>query len=224
MLKMRKYVKYLVIPLLMIGCVGTDIVEDFVEPNIVIENALLSIKVGDTHKFSPKYFDNLGNEEEVSINWSSSDPAILSITNDGLATANMRGTVDITAESEDAMIVFSLEIGDETVAVEEERTTELRTVGSYELSGTATLKKEDGKLVLSFASNFRADSGLPGLFVYLANSTNTINNALEVSPITKFTGEQSFNITGTDDLFKYNIVLFYCKPFVVPVGNGTLTP
>ena len=211
-------------PLLLMGCIGTDILDDLVDPKIVVENLLISLKVGEAHQFNAKYFDNLGNEAGAVITWASSDVTIVSINSDGIATANAFGTVNITAQSEEATTTFSLEVMNETVAVSKERTTELQTVGSYVLSGTATLKKEDGKLVLSFSSNFRASSSLPGLYVYLANSTNTINNALEVSPITKFSGEQSFDITATDDLFKYNIVLFYCKPFVVPVGNGTLTP
>jgi len=210
--------------LFMVSCTGTDIVDDLVEPKIVVDNALESLAVGESYQFNVKYFNNLGIESTAVVQWSSSDPTVISIDDTGLASANLIGTVDITAQTDNAITVFSLDASNQTVQVSGERMTELNTVSSYELSGTATLRKENGKLILSFSDNFNADTGLPGLFVYLSNSTNTINNALEVAPITKFTGAQSFDITETSDLFEYNIVLFYCKPFLVSVGNGTLNP
>lgn len=65
---------------------------------------------------------------------------------------------------------------------------------------------------------------MPGLYVYLTNNTNTINNALEVAKVKAFSGAQSYEITEDIDLTTYDFVLFYCKPFLVPVGEGELNP
>ena len=86
------------------------------------------------------------------------------------------------------------------------------------------LFRSDTGLILEFEDDFSTTSALPGLYVYLTNNINTINGALEIGPVTSFSGSQSYQISETDDLFKYGYVLFYCKPFVVPVGNGKLEP
>ena len=206
------------------GCIGTDIVDDLVEPKIVVDNALVSLKVGDSHQFEFKYFNNIGQQEEALVNWSSSNPSILSVDNSGLITAHDTGEVDITASLKSATVIMTIEVTMETVAADQSRTAVLNTTTSYKLTGTATLRKENGKLTLAFSGDFDADTSLPGLYVYLSNSTSNISNAIEVSKITQFKGAYSIDVTGTDELFDYSFVFFYCKPFSVPVGNGKLNP
>lgn len=221
---MKKHIKFLLVQILLIGCIGTDIVDDFVEPKIVIENALISLKVGESYQYHFKYFDNIGDEEQASIEWTSSDPTIISIDNNGVVTAHQFGIVDITAKTETVSNNFILECGTETVEVIQERTAALSTTTSYKLSGIATLRKTNGALTLSFSSDFQADSALPGLYVYLSNSLSNISNAIEVSKITQFSGTQTLDVVGSTELFDYSYVFFYCKPFSVPVGSGILNP
>lgn len=216
--------RILAILLVLSGCIGTDVIDDEVAEKLVIENPLTSLKVGETHQFSAKYFNNIGQEESAVFVWSSSDESVISIENTGLATALAPGTVTLNVLAEGITASLEVTAGNETSGEVEQRTASLETVSSYPLSGDVTLKKGGNGLILEFADNFNTTSALPGLYVYLSNNTNTINGALEVAKVAKFNGAQSYEITTTSDLFEYNIVLFYCKPFVVPVGNGKLNP
>lgn len=206
------------------GCIGTDIIDDEMEEKIIIENPIMELKVGETHQFSAKYFNNIGQQEPATFVWTSSDESIVSIDNSGLATAVTAGKVNINVLANGITSSIELTAGNETSGNVEQRTASLKTVSSYPLSGDVTLRKEGNGLVLEFAENFSTTSALPGLYVYLSNNTNTTNGALEVAKVAKFNGAQSYEISATSDLFQYNIVLFYCKPFVVPVGHGTLNP
>ncbi|MBL6447508.1 DM13 domain-containing protein [Fulvivirga sp. 29W222] len=210
--------------LILTGCIGTDIIDDEMEEKIVIESPLTSLKVGETHQFSAKYFNNIGKEEQVVFVWTSSDESIISIDNTGLATALKTGTVTLNVLAEGISAALKITASNETSGEVEQRTASLSTVSSYPLSGDVILKKGANGLILEFADNFNTTSALPGLYVYLSNNINTINGALEVAKVAKFSGAQSYEISTTSDLFQYNIVLFYCKPFVVPVGNGKLNP
>ena len=50
------------------------------------------------HQFEVNYFNYVGKEiENPSVSWSSSDPAVLTITEDGLATGIEFGTATVTA-------------------------------------------------------------------------------------------------------------------------------
>ena len=57
------------------------------------------------------------------------------------------------------------------------------------------MKRPD--LELQFASNYTASSALPGLFIYLSNNANTNGDALEIGPVTDFSGAHSYTIPNT---------------------------
>ncbi len=207
------------------SCIGTDVLDDLMEEQILIESSITSLKIGESHQFQARYFNNIGEEVAIEPEWDSSNPAIITINNNGLATAVSTGQVIITTSYKDATDEIILEATtNETTTNPLQRKTELQSVSSYPLSGTVTLTPNDQGLLLEFADNFNTTSALPGLYVYLSNNTNTFSGALEIGPVTKFSGSQSYQITDTDDLYKYSYVLFFCKPFVVPVGNGKLNP
>jgi hypothetical protein len=214
----------LLLPSFFSGCIGTDILEDLMEERLVIESTISSLKVSETYQFKVRYFNNIGVEESISPTWESSDATIVSINDTGLATALKKGSVMIKASYREIQTELTLITSDTTTSAPTERSTEVNTVSSYPLSGSVKLKVNGNGLILEFADNFNTTSALPGLYVYLSNNTNTISGALEVGAVTKFSGSQTYNISATGDLFKYNYVLFFCKPFVVPVGNGKLNP
>jgi hypothetical protein len=78
--------------------------------------------------------------------------------------------------------------------------------------------------LLRLESDFRTTSALPGLYVYLSNNVSTTNNAYEIGRVIRFSGEQEYLISDLSNLSEFNYVLFFCKPFVVPVGHGELIP
>lgn len=215
------------------SCIGTDIIDDFVEARVVLTQPLEVMIAGDNYQFKAEYFDNTGVKQSVNFRWDSSDPGIIEINDQGLASAissgkslisstanNVTATVEVTVldpakVNEDSIRMIQKQVG--------ERTAVLQTVSSYKLEGMATLTDDNGlKLVLS--EDFETSSSLPGLYLYLTNNVNTINNALEIGEVRQFSGGHVYDVPGETQLQDYSHVLFYCKPFVVPVGNGKLEP
>lgn len=209
--------------LLFINCIGTDFIDDTELERIVIENPISTLKIGEQHQFIASYYNKFGEQSSVPIEWFSSDESIATVNN-GLVTAISKGNVLLFVSANDATENVFLEIGDETSTGSDERVASLQTVSSYPMSGTATLMQVGNKLVLNLSNDYSTTSDLPGLYVYLSNSTSSVVGALEIGPVTAFSGAHSYEVPGSPGLHDYDLVLFYCKPFSVPVGFGSLTP
>lgn len=208
------------------GCIGTDVLDDMMATSLSIQTRVRTVKVGETFQLQARYLDNVGQPAEAAIQWLSSDPGILSVDGNGLLTALTMGASVITASaSGGATDTLSVMVTDTTVMGPDERTAIIHTVSTYPLSGTVTLRKTPtGGLVLDFAEDFHTTAALPGLYVYLSNNINTTSGAVELGKVLKADGSQSFAVPGNVGLFQYEYALFFCKPFVVPVGNGKLNP
>lgn len=219
---MRIY--YFLILFVLSGCIGFDIVEDEVEPVVVVLNPIDSLKIDDQYQLEAMYLNNVGLLETVDINWSTSDKQIISVTSTGLIEAITEGKATIIAEYESASDTLEIYSGTATSVIEMGRAAELTTVSSYPLSGTVFLEVNDEKTVLSFSDNFKTTSALPGLYVYLSNNINTTAGAFEVGAVTSFSGAQEYEINSSVGINDYSHVLFFCKPFNVAVGNGAFNP
>ena len=101
-----------------------------------------------------------------------------------------------------------------------ERTGSLQTTSSYLLEGDFVLSEIDGILTLSFASNYKASTALPGLYVYLTNNPNTTSGAYEIGKVTDFNGVHTYTLPSSIGIMDYDYVLYFCKPFNVKVGDG----
>lgn len=99
---------------------------------------------------------------------------------------------------------------------------ELQTSSSYRLEGDFTLTQDGADLLLEFADNYEADTDLPGLYVYLSNSTTTNANAVEIQAVQVFAGAHSYTIPNIN-INDYQYVLYFCKPFNQRVGHGLIT-
>jgi hypothetical protein len=206
------------------GCIGTDILDDTVDSEIVILNPVQSIEVGTTYPFMAEYRNMTGMAEDIPLTWNSSEVSIISIDSDGLATALSPGDALITVMAQGNETSLLVEAGEATTGEIVERTATLRTSSSYPLSGSATLTKTENGLLLTLGSDFSTTSALPGLYVYLSNNTSTTNNAYEIGRVTAFSGAQEYEIPDVTTILAYKYVLFFCKPFTVPVGHGELNP
>lgn len=208
------------------SCIGDDIIEDTVEPEVRISNPVDSIEVSTSYTFEALVFNNTGLRVfQPDLKWTSLDTSILTIDSlSGEAQAKSIGTTRIQAEVEQNGLIFSDEsivsVGNTTVVQNIERTGALRTTSTYALQGDFTLKEENGQLELSFASNYRASTSLPGLYVYLTNNPNTTSNALEIGRVTSFNGTHNYVLPAGTGLNDYQYVLYFCKPFNVKVGDG----
>ncbi|SER04727.1 DM13 domain-containing protein [Neolewinella agarilytica] len=213
---------------LFFSCIGEDVVDDYVAPQIRLTNPISSIEEGTTYQFEFQFFNNIGQAEAVDANWSSEDPSIVSISATGLASALQVGTTNLSVTYQDefgesATDALSVEVGESTVVVETmSKSGAIATTSSYDLEGDFTLTElPNGQLDLSFGDNYVADSGLPGLYVYLSNNPNSTSDALEIAAVQTFQGAHNYIIDGAT-LNDYSHVLYFCKPFNVKVGDGEI--
>jgi len=211
--------------ILFTGCIEDDFIEDFVEPEISITNAIDTLGLDTEYQFDTRFLNNIGQQESVEVVWESSDPTVISITQSGLATAHSAGTVIISVNTVDLSISDAIEVtvGEETVEVEEPAsiTGSIVTTTFYDLEGTFTLSETDTGLFLDIADDYVTTSALPGFYVYLSNNRNSISGAFEIGEVTVFRGAHSYEIDGVS-LNDYNFIVYYCKPFNVKVGEAVL--
>ena len=227
----RLFALLLFIPVLT-ACVGEDIVDDYVQPQLRITNPIAEIEAGTTYLFEVDFLNNIGMPEDVDPTWSSSNTAVLTVDQTGFATGVAEGeaAVTVTYTDEFAETVsrsYDLTVGASTVIIEEPmfRTGRVETTTFYDLEGDFTLSELDGEnegnLLLEFGADYRADNGLPGLYVYLSNNPNSTNGAFEIAAVDIFSGAHDYLIEGVD-LAEYRYVLYFCKPFNVKVGDGLI--
>ena len=210
--------------ILLSGCIGDDIIFDEVDPVIRIMNPIDTIALGSSHQFEYVYFDNIGRETNAEGEvWESSNPNIINIGASGLANALEEGeaiiSVMLSLDDNPVRDEHRVVVGDFTVLNQSSRSGTLRTTSSYTLKGDFILEMENDELFLSFSEDYEASSNLPGLFIYLTNNPNTIQNAFEIGAVEVFSGAHQYKIenVGIQD---YSHVLYFCKPFVVKVGDG----
>jgi len=80
--------------LLFICCIGEDFVDDYVDPNLRITNAIISIREGLSYQFEALFFDESGRKVENPIlEWSAIPPTAVEIQPDGTITALQKGTI-----------------------------------------------------------------------------------------------------------------------------------
>lgn len=208
------------------SCVGTDLVEDFVEPELRIGVAPDTIGFGESYQFDAAYFNNVGQEDEIDLRWSSSDQNVITISTTGLATAVRAGSTVITATADADGITISDEqavsVGQETVVVvAQNRTGNIRTTSSYRLTGDFEISEISDGIRIDVMENYEASTALPGLYVYLTNNPNTTSGAFEIGKVETFEGAHFYELNGVS-IDQYSHLLYFCKPFNVKVGDAEI--
>lgn len=209
------------------SCIGDDFIDDYVEPTLRISSGIESLKEGDSHQYQAIFFNNIGLEESVEINWESTNTDIFTVNSTGLVMGISKGSADliVTAIYKDQLYSenITVTVAEETVVTNlGDRTGTLRTTSSYPLKGTFILKEVGNDLILELLDDYETTSALPGLYVYLTNNPTTSNNAHEIGEVKVFAGTHSYNLGGEITISQYKYVLYYCKPFSVKVGDGEL--
>ena len=190
---------------------------------VVLDPVLHMIKfaqfldVDNTFQFESAYYDSEGLvDESASINWSSSNDAILSLDANGLATAHAPGMVTVEASYQNETVTVEIEVE----GVLSSRTGMLMGTG-YDIEGDFTLStNEDGDLILTI-EGYKPDG--PGPYFYLSN----INESRNVDGINlgdaSASGNITINVSDIDDsvdLLTYNFLVIWCEPFGVRLGVG----
>ncbi|KJD31269.1 hypothetical protein PK35_15660 [Tamlana nanhaiensis] len=219
---------FIVITFLFSSCKGEDILDDEVPREVRILNPIENLTESSTHQYNASYFNNIGQQESITISWQSSNESVATINTSGLVTGVMAGQTEIKA----IVMVNNTTIEDSTplnivmdsnTSNSSSKTGTIATTSSYELSGTFTLStiENTNNLLLSIDANYKASTSLPGLYVYLTNNPNSVANALSLGAVQVFSGAHNYVIenVGIND---YSYLLYWCEPFSVKVGGADI--
>jgi len=236
---MRRFSWSYFLPLFLLqSCIGEDLINDFVDERVTIVNPIDSLELSKTYTFQARFFNNAGLEKVLPIQWSTSDPLIASVSDQGLVTGLKAGLVKIIAK---AQLTAEKTVAD-TVKIQVAnkktsgggttgggtsgtvlRTGTLRSTSNYALKGDFSISRNaTGNLVISLSDPYVADTNLPGLYVYLTNNPNTAKDAYEIGKVTVFKGAHSYVLPTSIELNSYSHILYWCKPFSVKVGEGAI--
>ncbi len=209
------------------ACIQDDIIFDTVEETVRITARVDTLAVGDTYQFEARFTNNIGEEENRTMEWHSTNSEILSINESGEAMGLKKGQVSVVA----SVNVDNIKLVSDTVRVTvDEETVEnsdnekggsIQTTSSYVLEGTFKMSLTGGEVVIEFEEDYKASRSLPGLYLYLTNNPNSTANALEIGKVQVFEGTHTYTISGIG-LDDYTHLLYFCKPFRVKVGDGEI--
>lgn len=215
----------LLVALFLTGCIGDDLVFDEVDPELRITTSVDTLGINSDYQFKASYFNSVGLEEAVQVQWQSDDDSIISVSPEGRAFGMKLGTTMLHASYDNGQTILtasvSVTVGTSTISAPVQKSGMISTTSSYALTGSFTLTENGEDLVLEFAEDYNASTALPGLYVYLSNNANTNAGAYEIGAVEIFGGQHTYLIdnTGIND---YTYVLYYCKPFNVKVGDGEI--
>ena len=138
--------------------------------------------------------------------WASDAPAIVSINNNGVATALAYGNASVKATSS------NIQSAPTTIQVIRQ--------GIFTRNnsmGTAKLKIDNGVLRLTTSANFSISSA-PDLRLFLTNSSTTINtsNSILIAPLTSAGisgGARSWNVPSNVSITQYRYAMVWCVQF-----------
>lgn len=218
------------------SCIQEDIVDDAVPEEIRIISNVNSLKLGDIVKFEAAYFNNVGQKENKTIVWETSNPNVLSVDNTTTnITAKAEGTATITAKTTSIDGEDLIDHQTITVVANEVIITPVETVkkgtfvttSSYDAAGDFEMITTTTGIQINLASNYVGDESLPGFALYLTNNPNSLTNALEIDAYddadgAHYKGIFTYNIEGVG-INDYQYLVQWCRPFSILVGQATIT-
>ena len=227
--------------LIFLNCIGEDLIDDYVDPDLRFTNVILSLPIGVTHQYIVRFFDESGTEViDPSLMWEIEPPSIAEISESEEITALAEGEATVTVKTtgfqgetisaETVIYVSSSSItnsetimeNNEVIEVDSFFEGEIKTTSSYQLQGNFRYELNETRIILSLDETYRADSSLPGLYIYLGNNPNTVSDAYEIGAVQIFEGEHQYNLPESIKLMDHKYILYWCKPFNVKVGEGKI--
>lgn len=196
--------------------------------SVSISNPISSIVASSSYTFETVFTNIMGEQVSLpNVEWTSSDPNILTVDNNGLIEAIAAGTVSVsvTVQVSGTLTVTdqtSFEILPSEVVNITSFSGTIATTSSYALKGSFVLEETEDGLTLSIAEDYVASTALPGLYIYLSNNPNTTSGAYEIGAVKVFKGSHSYLLPSSIKLMDYKYILYWCKPFNVPVGEAKI--
>ena len=136
-------------------------------------------------------------------------------TGTSTSTTTSSTTTSSTTASETTM-------GNGVIVIPQVYQGEIRSTSSYLLQGGFRYEHNGEHLVLQLDSNYKADTALPGLYVYLTNNPTTPQGGYEIGSVSVFEGAHQYNLPASIGIMDYKYILYWCKPFSVKVGDAVI--
>ncbi|WP_338790119.1 DM13 domain-containing protein [Bernardetia sp. MNP-M8] len=145
--------------------------------------------------------NNLGQEiTGKTATWTSSNIELVTVEN-GQVTAENYGTANITAT------VDGIQSSPATIQVIRKGTFTNRG------SGSVKLRIENEVLQVVLGDDFSTSSSPPDLRVYLGDTNNSVNGAVELASLRSSSGSQTINVSSEISITQYRYVIIWCKQF-----------
>jgi hypothetical protein len=187
--------------------------------SVVVRPASATVAPGASHQFTAIATNAVGGViQGTSFSWSSSDPAVASISAAGVATGLRPGQVEIRASADG---ISSLPARLDVVGLTRTGTFTSNPRTSYHVGGTARLSSTAGGLELHLGADFTSSSG-PGLHVFLSSSQGVGSGSLDLGTLRQTSGAQIYAVPSGIGLSDFDWVVIHCVPFNVTFGYALL--
>ncbi|MBC7921533.1 MAG: DM13 domain-containing protein [Ferruginibacter sp.] len=149
--------------------------------------------------------------------WQSSNPSVVAVDANGLATGVASGLALISAASGGVKSTdFEVRVGGNV------RTGAFQSLNNHSVEGIATLTQESNQtLKLQFNDGF-STSFTNAVYVYLSNNQNSISGGFEVTKLDRASGAMTFSVPTTVSLTQFKYVIIHCRPFNIVFGAAEL--
>lgn len=195
--------------------------ETVFEEELRIVSFPTELSIGSNFQFEAQFFDSSGAVDLTVVpTWSSSSSSVMSINQNGLATALTEGVTNISASGNGRISTVSVTVVSGVTSVV--RSGSLQGTG-YNISGNFSLVQEGDELLLNF-ENASIDPNAPGPYFYLSNQERSVTGGLNLGKSQD--GTFSINVTdvsSTTTINTYDYVVVWCEPFNVTLGVGSLS-
>jgi len=196
------------------------IVENFQDLAVIrISPESADLSIGQSITFSAEGLNANGTAiSGIQFQWLSSNPTIVSIDINGVATANAAGNSMITANAEG---IQSQNILVEVAGVSKVGEFVKRPGSSYTVMGSVEVIHNGSNLVVNFGSDFITSNG-PDLHVYISSSQSIGSGSIDLGQLKSASGVQSYDVPGLHSLDEFSWVIIHCVPFNVTFGYANL--
>lgn len=186
---------------------------------IRLSPARLELQPGDTAALAAAALNALGDTLAADYTWSSSDPAVASVTADGQVTAVAAGVASVTAAA-DGLTSTTSRVA--VLGAERAGTFVPRPGSRYTCEGSVALRPAGaGGLEAAFGADFSVSNG-PRLEVFLSPTSEVGPGSINIGPLQSNFGTQTYALPPGADLGTYNWVIIHCVPFNISFGWAQL--
>ncbi|PQJ76027.1 Ig-like domain-containing protein [Polaribacter gangjinensis] len=214
------------------ACIEEDIIDDSVAEEVRIISSFTTLKVGEIATLEASFFNNVGELENNTFIWSSSNPSVLSIdATTSSVIANSEGTAIITAKATGKMGDLTdsqtIEVvANNSIIIDNPKKGTFSKTTSYKAAGDFEITKTSTGIKIELASNYVADTSLPGFALFLTNNPNSLASALQIDAYddadgAHYTGAFTYNISNVG-LNDYKYLVQWCRPFAILTGKAQI--